>query len=130
MNKIIRILVPVMIAFLFISLLIWLVGESSLVTAASSLTTTEGAKLVTMLEDELNSNGYCASRKGIQAANIDAERYLPGKGCGQSDTYHRPTEVLPKLLIVIGCTEVGLFTRVHSKYSANWYGYHPSPDFN
>jgi CSLREA domain-containing protein len=65
MNKIIRISVPFMIAFLFISILIWLAGASSRVTAAPSLSTIEGAILVTTLEDELNTDGDCSLREAI-----------------------------------------------------------------
>jgi hypothetical protein len=73
MNKIMRFFAPYMIAFLFLGILIWLVGVSSRVIAAPSISTTEGSILVTTLEYELNSNGDCASREAIQAANTDAE---------------------------------------------------------
>lgn len=72
MNKIIRISIPFMIAFLFISLLIWLAGASSQVTAAPSLSTTEGTILVTTLEDELNTDGDCSLREALKAANTNA----------------------------------------------------------
>ena len=71
MNKIFRISVPVIIAFLFISLLIWLAGGSSRVTATPSLSTTEGSILVTTLDDELNTDGDCSLREAITAANTN-----------------------------------------------------------
>jgi CSLREA domain-containing protein len=81
MNKIIRISIPFMIAFLFISILIWLAGASSLVTATPSLSTTEGAILVTTLDDELNTDGDCSLREAIEAANTN----LPVDACGAGD---------------------------------------------
>jgi CSLREA domain-containing protein len=86
MNKIIRISIPFMIAFLFISLLIWLAGASSQVTAAHSLSTTEGAILVTTLEDELNTDGDCSLREAISATNNNTAVDACGTGDVITDT--------------------------------------------
>ncbi len=69
MNKIIRISIPFILAFLFIGVLIGLVGVSSRVAAAHILSIHDGAMLVTTLEDELNSDGDCSLREAIEAAN-------------------------------------------------------------
>jgi CSLREA domain-containing protein len=81
MNKIIRISVLLIIAFLFISILIWFAGASSQVTAAPSLSTTEGAIHVTTLEDELNTDGDCSLREAITAANDN----IPVDACPTGD---------------------------------------------
>ena len=81
MNKIVRISAPFMIAFLFISILIWLAGASSRVAAAPYLSTTEEAILVTTLEDELNSDGDCSLREAIEATNTN----LPVDACSSGD---------------------------------------------
>jgi CSLREA domain-containing protein len=81
MNKIIRISAPFMIAFLFISILIWLAGASSRATAAPSLSTPVGAILVTTLEDELNTDSDCSLREAIEAANTN----LPVDACPAGD---------------------------------------------
>jgi CSLREA domain-containing protein len=69
MNKIIRITIPFIFAFLFISILIWLAGAYSIAVANPLQPTFEGSILVTTLADELNNDGDCSLREAISAAN-------------------------------------------------------------
>jgi CSLREA domain-containing protein len=67
MKKIIRFCIPFIAACLMLGMLLYLADTSSRAAAAPS--NTEGAMLVTTLEDELNSDGDCSLREAITAAN-------------------------------------------------------------
>ena len=69
MNKVLRLLIPFIVACLMLGMLIWLAGVSIRVAAATSRSIHEGAILVTTLEDERNNDGDCSLREAITAAN-------------------------------------------------------------
>jgi CSLREA domain-containing protein len=81
LNKIIRISFPFILAFLLISMLIGLVGVSSRVAAAHTLSIPDGTMLITTLEDGLNSDGDCSLREAITAANEN----IMVDDCGSGD---------------------------------------------
>jgi CSLREA domain-containing protein len=95
MNKITRISIPFILAFLFLSSMIWL-GEASShpLTIEDNISKTWNSKtpgkqmdelqntlLVNTLQDELNEDGNCSLREAIQAANTNT----PVDDCGSGD---------------------------------------------
>jgi CSLREA domain-containing protein len=82
MNKILRFSIPIILACLFLGSFCYLVRASSRAIAAPSPTISEGAILVTTLEDELNSDGDCSLREAIEAANTNT----PVDACPAGDS--------------------------------------------
>jgi CSLREA domain-containing protein len=71
MKKILQFSIPFISACLMLGMMFYLAGSYSRASAAPSLSTLDGAILVTTLEDELNSDGDCSLREAITAANTN-----------------------------------------------------------
>lgn len=101
MDKLIRVFIPLIIAFMFIGLMTWLAGASRQVFASESSNVkwlagyraanqpaaSHSSLRVTTLDDELNTDGDCSLREAITAANenttVDA---CPSGGAVITDT--------------------------------------------
>src|SRR4030066_1275723 len=95
MNKILRFSIPIILACLILSTLIYLVGSSSQALASGDSTSKwwvgkestkstdepQATLVVNTLMDELNSDGDCSLREAIEAANTNA----PIDACGSGD---------------------------------------------
>ena len=69
MKKFIQLAIPFIAAYMMLGMMISLERASSQAVAAPSPSMSEGAILVTTLEDELNIDGDCSLREAITAAN-------------------------------------------------------------
>lgn len=84
MNKILRFMVPIILACVCLGMVISLASESSRAAAAPS--GIEGSLLVTTLVDEVVADGNCSLREAIQAANTNLSLTECGKGDVMTDT--------------------------------------------
>ena len=79
--------IPFIAACLMLGMMFYLARSYSRASAAPSLSTLEGAILVTTLEDELNSDSDCSLREAITAANDN----IPVDACPSGDAVFTDT---------------------------------------